>query len=112
MTCQLLWALSNVLCHVFRDSGQFNSKGPGLGEAIERGKGRKVEREREERRKKRVRNGVRERELKRDRNRDGDRTKTAVPGELHVVNKCLWNKDLKGERVRDASGLRGGSPAP
>lgn len=47
---------------VFRDSGQLNSKGPGLGEGIERGKGRKVQREREERRKKRVRNGVRERE--------------------------------------------------
>lgn len=47
-----------------------------------------------------------------DVSRDGDRTKTAVPGELHVVNKCLWNKDLKGERVRDGSGLRGGFPAP
>ena len=44
--------------------------------------------------KKRQRWSQRERE-KRNRNRGGDRIKIAIPGEWHVVNKCLWSKDFK-----------------
>lgn len=51
MTHQLLWALSNLLRHVFRNIGQVNSRRPGLGEGIEVERMR-VERERGERRRK------------------------------------------------------------
>lgn len=89
---------------VFKDLGQFNSKRPGLGEGIEKRRGRRV---------KRKEAGMESgRGRKRNRSREGDRTKVSVPGEQHVVNKCLWNEELKGEKVKDGSEFRGRSPTP
>lgn len=67
MTHQLLWALSNLLRHVFRNIGQVNSRRTGLGEGIEVERMR-VERERGERRRKEA--GM-ESGTERERNRNG-----------------------------------------
>lgn len=39
-------------------------------------------------------------EREKNRGRDRGRTKTAVPGALHVVNKCLWNRLERGKSQR------------
>ena len=88
-----------AISSVFRDTGQFNSNRPEQGEGGEKGKGRKVERERGEGTEKEVEmesERERERKKKKKQEQGGYRIKTEVPGEWHVVNKCLWNKDFKG----------------